>query len=137
MDDCAFCRIVAGERDARRLHEDERTLAFLDDDPATPGHALVIPKRHAGDLLRADEGDATAVIRAARALATAMDAVLEPDGYSLFHTTGELVGRIEHAHLHVVPRTVDDGIHMSLDRTTIDADEADALADRLRAELSS
>jgi len=136
MDDCAFCRIVAGKRDGRRLYEDERTLAFLDDDPATPGHALVIPKRHAGDLLRADEGDATAVVRTARALATAMDAVLEPDGYSLFHTTGDLVGRVEHAHLHVVPRTVDDGIHLSLDRTSIDPEEEAALAERLRAELS-
>lgn len=136
MDDCAFCRIAAGEREARRLYEDERTLAFLDDDPATPGHALVIPKRHAGDLLRADERDATAVVRTARALATAMDAVLEPDGYSLFHTTGDLVGRIEHAHLHVLPRTADDGIHLSLDRTTIEAEDADSLAERLRAELS-
>lgn len=137
MDDCAFCRIVAGDREARRLYEDDRTLVFLDDDPATPGHALVIPKRHAGDLLRADEDDATAVMHTARALATAMDAVLEPDGYSLFHTTGDLVGRVEHAHLHVVPRTVDDGIHMSLDRTSIDADEETALAERLRAELSA
>lgn len=136
MDDCAFCRIVAGDREARRLHEDERTLAFLDDDPGMPGHALVIPKCHAGDLLRAEERDAAAVFRTARVLAAAMDAVLEPDGYSLFHTTGDLVGRVEHAHLHVVPRSVDDGIHLSLDRTSIDADAEAALAERLRAELS-
>lgn len=66
------------------------------------------------------EDDLLAVVRTARTLATAMTTVLEPDGLSLFHTTGDLVGSVEHAHLHVFPRTVDDGIHLSLDRAPID-----------------
>lgn len=135
MGGCRFCDIVAGVGRAHRLYEDDRTLAFLDDDPATPGHSLVIPKRHEGDLLLLEEDDLVAVVRTARTLATAMSTVLEPDGFSLFHTTGDLVGSVEHAHLHVVPRTVDDGIHLSLDRSPIDDAIERELVERLRAEL--
>lgn len=135
MAECRFCDIVAGAVDARRLYEDERTVAFLDDDPATPGHALVVPRRHEGDLLLLEESDLLAVVRTARALAKAMTKVLEPDGFSLFHTTGEFVGSIEHAHLHVVPRSADDGIHISLDRAPIDDATERELLEQLRAAL--
>lgn len=135
MGDCRFCAIGAGERDAHLLVEDDRTVAFLDADPVTIGHSLVIPKRHAGDLLSLEEGDCVAVMRTTRALATAMQSVLDPDGFSLFHTTGDLVGTVEHAHLHVVPRATDDDINISIDRTPIDDATERKLAARLRAEL--
>ena len=48
--DCLFCKIVAGEIPATRVREDERTIAFMDINPATRGHALVIPREHATDL---------------------------------------------------------------------------------------
>lgn len=137
MGACRFCDIVAGERDAQRLFEDDRTVAFLDDHPATVGHSLVVPRRHAGDLLLLEEADLVAVVRTARALATAMTSVLDPDGFSLFHTTGDLVGSVDHAHLHVVPRSADDDIHMSLDRGALDDATERELVDRLRAELSA
>ena len=49
--DCLFCKIVAGEIPATRVREDERTIAFMDINPATRGHLLVIPREHAADLL--------------------------------------------------------------------------------------
>ncbi len=54
MSECLFCRIVAGELPSTRVHEDDRTIAILDIFPATRGHALVIPRGHAADLLDID-----------------------------------------------------------------------------------
>lgn len=135
MDDCRFCQIAAGEREAHVLYEDDRTLAFLDEFPARTGHALVVPKRHAEDLLLLDEATVTAVARTARRVATALDAVLEPDGFSAFHTTGGLVGTVEHAHLHVVPRDAEDDITLSLVRDDLADDEATAIVDAVRPHL--
>ena len=52
--DCIFCKIVAGELPATIVDEDEHTVSFMDINPATRGHALVIPRRHAPDLLSID-----------------------------------------------------------------------------------
>ncbi|WP_436925039.1 HIT family protein [Halosimplex amylolyticum] len=135
MDDCAFCRIVDGGRDVYTLFEGERTLAFLDENPATAGHSLVVPRDHVEDLLLADEATTTAVFRTARALALAMDRALEPDGFSAFHTTGGLVGRVEHAHLHLLPRYADDDIRLSLSRGSLDDTRPESIAESLRSSL--
>jgi histidine triad (HIT) family protein len=53
MSDCLFCKIVAGEIPSSRVYEDERTIAFMDINPGTRGHLLVIPREHARDVLEA------------------------------------------------------------------------------------
>ncbi|WP_254762051.1 HIT family protein [Natrinema marinum] len=134
-DDCEFCDIIAGDRPAHVLYEDERTLAFLDANPAVTGHALVVPRAHEEDLLTIDEATSAAVFETARTVASGLEAALEPDGFSAFHTSGPLVGRIEHAHLHVVPRFADDDVSLSLARTDLADGEAAAVAERVRAHL--
>ena len=69
--DCLFCKIVAGELPATIVAEDERTIAFMDINPATRGHALVIPRAHSRDLLSVDAEDLQAVALAAQRLARA------------------------------------------------------------------
>ena len=69
--DCIFCKILAGEIPARILDEDERTIAFMDIAPATRGHALVIPRAHAADLLSVEPEDLAAVALASQRLAAA------------------------------------------------------------------
>lgn len=54
VSDCIFCQIVAGDAPATVIAEGERAIAFMDVNPTTPGHALVIPRSHASDLLRCD-----------------------------------------------------------------------------------
>ncbi len=70
--DCLFCKIVAGEIPSTRVHEDERTIAFMDINPGTRGHLLVIPREHAGDPLRLPwhpaPGDREEIAAAAREL---------------------------------------------------------------------
>lgn len=128
---CSFCEIVAGERAAHRLDEDERTVGFLDDNPAARGHLLVVPRAHVEALFGEDETIPTAVFRAVHRLTKALDRTLAPDGVSLFYTTAELVGSVTHAHVHVVPRYEDDAIHLALQRRSLD-DDADELAARIR-----
>lgn len=130
MGDCDFCRIAAGEKEARLLYTDDDAVAFLDEAPATRGHALVVPTRHVEDLLLAPEGVSTPVWRAAHRVATGLEAVLDCDGFSTVHTAGGLVGSMEHAHVHVLPRTLDDDIHIALEREGLTDPEPFAAAVR-------
>lgn len=132
MRDCEFCAIVAGERDAHTLYEDERTLAFLDENPAVGGHALVVPKEHHAALLESD--DAAAVFRTVQTVSDRLDAVLDPGGFSVFYTTETLVGNVDHGHVHLLPRGEDDGVSLALDRQPLDEVRAAELASAVRSE---
>ncbi len=135
MDHCAFCRIVSGEGDVHVLYEDERTVAFLDENPAVEGHALVIPRAHREDVLAGDGATASAVFDTVRTVSQALDAALDPDGFSVFHSSGPLVGNVEHAHVHVVPRETDDEVHVSLPRRELSEREGERVAAAIRAQV--
>jgi len=130
--DCEFCAIVAGERDVHLLYEDERTLAFLDENPAVEGHTLVVPRSHHAALLESD--DAAAVFDAVETVSDRLDAGLDPDGFSVFYTTETLVRNVTHAHGHLLPREDDDGVSLALDRQPLDEVRAADLTNAVRAE---
>lgn len=107
--DCVFCRIVAGELPSTRVDEDERTVAFMDLSPATRGHALVIPRTHAADLIEIDPVDLQAVAVAGQRLAMKVTARLGADGVNLINACGRAAWQtVFHFHLHVIPRYRDD-----------------------------
>ena len=132
MADCPFCEIVAGTRDAHRVYEGDRTVAFLDDDPAARGHLLVVPRDHREHLFDGDDGLVSAVFRTVHRVSLTLDRVLAPDGVSVFYTTSHLVGSVTHAHVHVVPRYADDDIRLALARRPLDEADARELAARVR-----
>lgn len=134
MDDCPFCEIVTGDREAHVLSETEHTLAFFDSNPATPGHTLVVPRQHREFLFAADEETAMATFRTARTVVGAMNRTIDPAGVSLFYTSGELVGEVTHAHVHVVPRYRGDDVQLALPREPL-GDDAAQRAERLRAHM--
>ncbi|WP_049922890.1 HIT family protein [Halopiger djelfimassiliensis] len=134
-DECDFCRIVAGEKSAHVLYEDERTVAVLDQHPAVTGHSLVVPRSHEEEVLTIDEATTTAVFETLRCVADALETALDPDGFSVFHTSGPLVGTVEHAHVHLVPRFADDDVTLSLSRDRLDPDDAAELTARVRDAL--
>jgi histidine triad (HIT) family protein len=110
---CLFCKIVAGELPAQIVQEDERTLAFMDIAPATRGHALVIPRTHAPDLLSVSEEDLQAVSLAAQRLATRMRERLGADGVNLLNSCGSAAWQtVFHFHVHVIPRYRDDPLRL-------------------------
>ena len=103
--DCIFCKILAGEIPARSVDEDERTIAFMDIAPATRGHALVIPRNHASDLLSVPPEDLQAVASAAQSLAGRMKDRLGADGVNLLNSCGASAWQtVFHFHMHVIPR---------------------------------
>lgn len=108
--DCVFCKIVAGEIPSHNVYEDDRTLAFLDINPATRGHTLVIPKTHADDLLSIGSDDVTATARTVQTVARILQHALQPDGFNVIQNTGAAAGQTAfHYHVHVIPRSTGDG----------------------------
>jgi len=107
--DCLFCKIVAGELPAALVHEDERTLAFMDINPATRGHLLVIPRDHAQDVHEIGPDDLAAVARTGQAMAALLRDRLGADGVNLLNSAGAPAWQtVFHFHLHVIPRYEDD-----------------------------
>ena len=105
MSECVFCQIVAGRAAAHRLLEDEHTLAFLNIAPATAGHALVVPRRHAEGLWDLGDEDHAQVARATSRVARLLRMALAPAGVNLVHATGAAAWQsVFHFHVHIVPR---------------------------------
>jgi histidine triad (HIT) family protein len=105
MSDCLFCRIIAGEIPAQIIHEDDRTIAFMDIAPATRGHCLVAPRTHTDDLLTADPEDVAACAVVAQELARRVYEDLGAAGVNLLQSSGSAAWQsVFHLHFHVIPR---------------------------------
>ncbi len=105
MEDCIFCKIVRGEIPSVRVYENERVFAFMDINPISKGHTLVIPKRHAENLWEISSEDLCAVQTAAGILAHAIKNSLTAEGIACLQLNGRAVGQVVmHYHLHLVPR---------------------------------
>ncbi len=111
MDSCVFCAIVAGRAPASIVYRDDLCTAFMDRQPVTPGHLLVVPNRHATYLADVDEGTAGRLFQVARRLDLALRASgLRCEGVNIFLADGEAAGQeVYHVHLHVIPRFRGDG----------------------------
>ena len=133
---CIFCKIVRGEIPAVKVHEDERTLTFMDIQPASPGHALVISKAHAPDLLEIAEPDLLAVAVTVQHVARAVQKSLAPDGLRIGQFNGAAAGQtVPHYHVHIVPMREGQraGAH---GRAPAKIEELKALAVRIREALA-
>lgn len=97
MEDCIFCKIIAGTIPSYKVYEDEQFLGFLDINPRTQGHSLLIPKKHYRWAI--DVPNFGEYFEKARVLARAINDVVSP-AYMSFQTFGVIA---PHAHIHVVP----------------------------------
>jgi histidine triad (HIT) family protein len=132
--DCLFCKIVAGELPATLVGEDERTVSFMDINPATRGHALVVPREHSVDLLEIGQEDLAAVAAAAKRLAARAKEALGADGVNLINSCGAAAWQtVFHFHVHVIPRYRDDPLKLPWVPAPGDADEIAAAGAALRA----
>jgi histidine triad (HIT) family protein len=102
---CIFCQIADGKAPAERIYEDEATVAFMDINPATDGHCLVIPRRHAEDIWSLDEDDGVFVWRTAHRVARVVREALNANGVNLLQASGRVAFQTEfHYHVHIIPR---------------------------------
>ena len=135
-DPCIVCDLVCGEAPARIVHDDDRTLAFLDIFPITRGHTLVVPKAHSRDLFDADPEDVAAVARTAQLVAAGLRDAVSPDGLNLLQTNGAAAMQtVFHLHVHVLPRWEGDSLRVSVDRKPGEPDDLDEVAEELRDAL--
>jgi histidine triad (HIT) family protein len=129
--DCLFCKIVAGEIPATRIYEDDRTIAFMDINPATRGHVLVVPREHARDLMEIGPKDLSAVAKAAQKVAKMMGERLGSDGVNLLNSCGRAAWQtVFHFHMHVIPRYAGDPLRLPW---TPEPGDRDEIAEAARA----
>jgi histidine triad (HIT) family protein len=113
-DDCVFCQIIKGEAEASFVHQDDAIVAFMDIQPITQGHMLVVPREHV--VLMKDVSDQVAMraFRVARMLGITSEATLGAGGVNLFVADGEVAFQdVPHFHIHVIPRYAQDGFGLT------------------------
>lgn len=134
MDECVFCRILRGDIPAQKVYEDRAAVAILDINPVAAGHVLILPRRHvetwndlpeelAGDLARASQKVARAVLKATGA-----------EGFNLLSNNHRCSGQaIPHVHLHVIPRRTGDGVKFNWITGTYEAGQIERVAQAIRS----
>lgn len=109
--DCLFCRIVEGSVPALKIMENDKFIAFLDINPRTEGHCLIIPKKHVSsfsDMSNEQTGDMFVFVKE---VASRLTESLDAKGYNIFINNGKAAGQIiSHFHVHIMPRYENEGI---------------------------
>lgn len=122
-----------GDVSSTQVDEDERTISFMDINPVSRGHALVIPRAHSTDLNDIDPEDLAAVSVAAQRLAARMPGALGADGVNLLNCSGPAAWQtVYHFHMHVIPRYAADGVDPPWPEIPGDNDDIVAAAEALR-----
>ena len=108
-EECPFCRIAAGDEPAQVVFEDERTMAFLDNRPLFPGHALLIPRDHHETLADLPADLLEPLFANAQLLSRAIPEAMKKPG-SFVALNNVVSQSVPHLHVHVVPRKKKDGL---------------------------
>ena len=103
MADCIFCKIAAGEINAKVVHEDEETMAFLDLNPQAPTHVLIIPRRHIPRLSETADGDLELLGKLQLTAAKVAKQLNVEGGFRLVTNNGKAAGQaVDHIHYHLL-----------------------------------
>ncbi len=131
--DCVFCAIAAGEIPSFKVYEDDLVLAYLDINPFTEGHTLVIPKAHSANLLDTPAETLKEVVARVQKVAAHIQATLPCDGFNILQNNGAAAGQtVHHIHFHIVPRTGAANAEIAFESHAGDMNALKALAERLR-----
>jgi len=142
MTGTVFDAIVRGDIPCHKLYEDERALCFLDIQPLTRGHALVVPKRGTARVQDLDPADAAhLLVVAQRVLPALLESVGAVDATLAIHDGPAAGQEVPHVHLHLIPRTPGDGggpVHaLFAHRPEVDGNELERIADGVRQALEA
>lgn len=113
MQDCIFCKIVAGRIPSTKVYEDETVLAFLDIAPVSKGHILLVPKKHYETVLDIPDDAIKKMSLALKKISGALKTGVSADGISISMSNYPAAGQVvPHAHFHLIPRFSKDGLKM-------------------------
>ena len=136
MTDCVFCKIRDGQAPAMKIWEDERTLVFMDINPLTSGHCLVVSKPHAATIFEAADEDLRAAVVTAKRVAVALLRAVKPDGLNVLQANGAAAYQsVLHFHFHLIPRWTNDGKGFDWPPTAGDRGQIVKIGERIRAAL--
>jgi len=111
MDNCIFCKIVAGEIPSKKVYEDDNFIGFLDINQAVDGKTLVIPKKHYKTLLDMPSSLGNEMLEAVKKVALKLIDEGKAEGFNVLMNNFEVAGQVvPHAHIHILPRKKDDGL---------------------------
>lgn len=129
-ENCIFCKIAAGEIPSATIYEDDDFRVILDIEPASKGHALILPKEHYANLYELPEDLASKALIVAKKVIAKMTEILGCDGYNVLQNNGEVAGQtVFHFHIHLIPRYKEDDVTILWNHGT--------LSDELKAEILS
>jgi len=129
---CVFCKIVAGEIPSYKLYEDDDVLAFLDIAQVTTGHVLVIPKKHYKDIFTLDKDIAQKLFAATVEMAQKLQKNLKINDLNLVNNNGKKAGQeVDHYHLHLLPRYLDDDVEFKFKRQNLSQDEMKKIQEKI------
>ncbi|KAH8904557.1 HIT-like protein [Coniochaeta sp. PMI_546] len=133
MASCIFCKIIKGEIPCFKLFESEKTLAFLDINPLSRGHALVIPKFHGEKLVDIPDEDLSEILPVAKKLVKATGAV----EYNILQNNGTGAHQVvPHVHFHMIPKpNQQEGLGVGWPQQPTDMDKLKALSEEIKSKM--
>ena len=101
MEDCLFCKIIAGKIPSEKVYEDDTVFAFLDIFPASEGHTLVAPKKHFSRFTDMDAESVASLFEAARKITAAVEKAFSAEGSNIGINNGKVAGQeISHTYMY-------------------------------------
>ena len=129
---CIFCKIAAGDIPSVTLYEDADFRVIMDIQPASKGHALILPKEHYANLYELSDELAAKVLVLAKKMVTALTDILGCDGYNIVQNNGEVAGQtVFHFHMHLIPRYKDDKVTIGWEPGTLDEEVKEKVLKKL------
>lgn len=114
MNECLFCKIIKGEVSSHKVYEDKKTYAFLDINPRTEGHTLVIPKKHHKTIMDMPPEETANLFKSVNEVAKAVYRATDAEGLNILQNNKEVAGQVvDHVHVHIIPRTKKDNFKVN------------------------
>lgn len=136
MGDCIFCKIANGEIPAATLYEDEDFRVILDLGPASKGHSLILPKKHAANIYELPDETAGKAMILAKKMAGKLTDALNCDGFNIVQNNGEIAGQtVNHFHLHLIPRYEGDGLNLNWPQQEISVEQLEEIRQSIKKSI--
>ncbi|MHC5135204.1 MAG: HIT family protein [Planctomycetota bacterium] len=137
VQDCIFCKIIAGQIPCTKIYENDFVLAFMDVGPVSEGHVLVVFKEHTCSVDQTDPLAMAEIAKVLPKLAGSVKNAMDADGYNVLCNNGASAGQVvEHMHFHIIPRKENDGVFNQWPSFQYPEGKAKEIAAKIREKIS-